>query len=318
MSIERERLARLSRSFDIDHIPPTQPLLSRLQRVQPSPPTLGDALESMRLGAVIKDLSEVLVPPPPHAAGAALGHQPATLSMPADPAAIRLEIERLAPTDGPYPGTDELRPIMAAMAPAAPFDQYDFVELDEERMPIPSTWREGPQDQKAPWLPRQIMSGLMGLAGGLAVVVPATFWLLGHFDAPPPRKVAAMAEPIVLAVRPQSIVPEARAADVMMPVASEPLNTLTTPAGDPTVLLASVELLVAGGEVGMARALLLQSELRGHPAVMFALAETFDPNMLAAWSVTGVNAEPAKARELYSKALDSGIERAKARLDALK
>ncbi len=50
----------------------------------------------------------------------------------------------------------------------------------------------------------------------------------------------------------------------------------------------------------------------------FALAETYDPNMLAAWGTRGVAADVAKARALYRKALSLGAERAQVRLDALK
>ena len=51
---------------------------------------------------------------------------------------------------------------------------------------------------------------------------------------------------------------------------------------------------------------------------MFALAETYDPNMLAAWGTRGVAADVAKARALYRKALSLGAERAQVRLDALR
>ena len=53
-------------------------------------------------------------------------------------------------------------------------------------------------------------------------------------------------------------------------------------------------------------------------AVSFALAETYDPNMLAAWGTRGVTADPAKARALYQKAFDLGMARAQYRLDALR
>jgi hypothetical protein len=54
-------------------------------------------------------------------------------------------------------------------------------------------------------------------------------------------------------------------------------------------------------------------------AILFALAETFDPNMLAAWDMPSgkVEADVAKARRLYGKALDLGVARARARLQAL-
>jgi hypothetical protein len=52
--------------------------------------------------------------------------------------------------------------------------------------------------------------------------------------------------------------------------------------------------------------------------VFFALAETYDPNMLTAWGVRGVAADIARARALYRKALSFGVATAHARLEALK
>ena len=53
-------------------------------------------------------------------------------------------------------------------------------------------------------------------------------------------------------------------------------------------------------------------------SISFALAETYDPNMLAAWGTRGVAADAAKARTLYRKAFGLGVARAQNRLDALK
>jgi TPR repeat protein len=51
---------------------------------------------------------------------------------------------------------------------------------------------------------------------------------------------------------------------------------------------------------------------------VFALAETYDPNMLAAWGVRGVTADVMKAKALYFKARDLGIVRAQMRLEQLR
>jgi TPR repeat protein len=47
------------------------------------------------------------------------------------------------------------------------------------------------------------------------------------------------------------------------------------------------------------------------------LAETYDPNMLAAWGIRGVAPDVPKAKALYGEALDLGNARARQRLDAL-
>jgi hypothetical protein len=72
------------------------------------------------------------------------------------------------------------------------------------------------------------------------------------------------------------------------------------------------------GDVASAREILTAAE-GSNPGgfVSFALAETYDPNKLAAWGTRGVSADAVKARALYNKALNMGVSRAKERLDAL-
>jgi formylglycine-generating enzyme required for sulfatase activity/serine/threonine protein kinase len=72
------------------------------------------------------------------------------------------------------------------------------------------------------------------------------------------------------------------------------------------------------GDVIGARQVLVAADDANGPQIAFALAETYDPNMLAAWGARGVAADVAKARALYRKALQGGVARAQARLDALK
>ena len=66
-----------------------------------------------------------------------------------------------------------------------------------------------------------------------------------------------------------------------------------------------------------AREILSDSTLANDPKAAFALAETFDPNILAATGAQGARAEVERARMLYSKALAGGVIAAKRRLDAL-
>ena len=51
--------------------------------------------------------------------------------------------------------------------------------------------------------------------------------------------------------------------------------------------------------------------------ISFALAETYDPNMLAAWGTRGAIADVARAKALYHKSLGLGMARAQVRLEAL-
>lgn len=75
---------------------------------------------------------------------------------------------------------------------------------------------------------------------------------------------------------------------------------------------------IQSGDVMSARETLAAAEDSGEGEILFALAETYDPNMLAAWATRGVAADALKARALYTKALSLGITRAQTRLDALR
>jgi len=55
----------------------------------------------------------------------------------------------------------------------------------------------------------------------------------------------------------------------------------------------------------------------GNGRATFALAQTFDPMMLADWNVRGIRPDPDKAIEYYRRALDVGIGAARERLASL-
>jgi TPR repeat protein len=83
-------------------------------------------------------------------------------------------------------------------------------------------------------------------------------------------------------------------------------------------LTARADLLFRSGDVSGARLLLERAQGAGNAQAIFLLAETFDPNALAAIGAVGIRSDPARARELYGRALALGITAASARLDALK
>jgi hypothetical protein len=72
------------------------------------------------------------------------------------------------------------------------------------------------------------------------------------------------------------------------------------------------------GDVTGAREMLASADDGAQGPVAFALAETYDPNMLGAWGSRDVAADIAKAKVLYRKALSLGVARAQTRLEALK
>ena len=72
------------------------------------------------------------------------------------------------------------------------------------------------------------------------------------------------------------------------------------------------------GDVVGAREFLAASENLAPGPLTFALAETYDPNMLAAWGTRGVAADVTKAKSLYFRARDLGVARAQTRIDQLR
>jgi hypothetical protein len=76
--------------------------------------------------------------------------------------------------------------------------------------------------------------------------------------------------------------------------------------------------MIDRGDISAARNLLKPAAAAGEAAAVMALAETFDPNMLAAWGARGQTADTAAAKMLYAEALLAGVIKARQRLEALK
>lgn len=75
--------------------------------------------------------------------------------------------------------------------------------------------------------------------------------------------------------------------------------------------------LLGQGDIGAARVVLERAAELGSAQASFALAETYDPKVLAKWGAYGTRSDATKARELYARAEAKGIKEAKERLDAL-
>lgn len=205
--------------------------------------------------------------------------------------------------------------------------QPSFIDMDDdERMPIPSTWRALPAPEpQSSWFMRQLTAGLIGFVLGLAMVIPTVLWLTGHFGGAlqpksglataltdremKPRTTAtaatASASAPVLVATPQ---PVARSATVTTDTAAQvEIESLLTRARE----------MIAEGSMIRARQILDDRVLVDNPQAAYALAETFDPNILAATGARDVRAEVERARTLYGKALAGGVEAARNRLQAL-
>jgi hypothetical protein len=76
--------------------------------------------------------------------------------------------------------------------------------------------------------------------------------------------------------------------------------------------------LLGHGDIVAARTLLEHAALMGNAQASFALAETYDPAMLARWGTYGTLGDADKAWELYAQASAAGIKQAKERGEALR
>jgi hypothetical protein len=224
---------------------------------------------------------------------------------------------------------------------------------DDEPMPIPSTWRQPTHRDEDKWYRHQMGGALLGLAAGLMIVVPTVLWMSGWLEPPrskpgavPPMAVAAATDlksaevrTMKVQVRPVerpmeaaaqyvtgSIEPRAALESNQVPEQSS-ASALAAKMADAQAaeararlegMLAQASRRVESGDVTGAREMLAAAEEGSQGPVSFALAETYDPNMLAAWGSRGIAADVAKARALYRKALNLGVSTAQSRLDALK
>ena len=115
-------------------------------------------------------------------------------------------------------------------------------------------------------------------------------------EAPAIIATARVPEPVVLPKTPEVVPQQSRAEEVLVQAARR----------------------IESGDITGARELLASAEVQSIGQASFALAETYDPNMLAAWGTRGAVADVAKARALYAKALNLGVGRAMVRLEGLK
>jgi hypothetical protein len=121
---------------------------------------------------------------------------------------------------------------------------------------------------------------------------------------------------VTATVEPRAMTVDPPPPAIQMPPPAPPRADPPRPRDDD--LLAKAERHIESGDIAGARELLTSSEVAGSGSIMFALAETYDPNMLAAWGTRGITADVTKARSLYFKARDLGVARAQVRLDQLK
>ena len=82
-------------------------------------------------------------------------------------------------------------------------------------------------------------------------------------------------------------------------------------------LLAKAEELVRHRDISGARLVLERAVAAGSAEAAFLLAQTFDLRFLQSWKVRGIQPDPDKARELYGRAYDAGLIKAKNMAEAV-
>ena len=213
---------------------------------------------------------------------------------------------------------------------------------DDEPMPIPSTWREPAPSDDQRWYRQQMGAAFLGLIAGLMIVVPSVLWLSGSLGTQKPGAASAgnlessnaikVAEIKTVKVQVRPVEGSVESATQYMagrvgvhptdPSAEQAVPTAQSGARLAEArrveeVLAQADRRRVSGDITGAREILEAAEGGAQGPVTFALAETFDPNMLAAWGSRGVASDAERAKALYRKALQLGIARAHTRLDAL-
>jgi len=109
--------------------------------------------------------------------------------------------------------------------------------------------------------------------------------------------------------------PEPRSSEAPA-AAVPPARRGLTPA-EVTAYTALARAKIQQGDIAAARRLLERASDSDDADALFALAETYDPRMLAQWGVIGVKPNVELAKTLYNKAGVRGAKRAKERLLAI-
>lgn len=225
--------------------------------------------------------------------------------------------------------------------------------LDEEPMPIPSTWSRTAVVPREPNRSNEFRYGLLGFGIGLCIVIPTVMIATGDIGLPvgAPQgdaeiAVAATSENpdqassfatatttpslgLAFAGRPVDAagngdrflaLPEPESAIqklVVTPVTAAPETGSGRTNPNPELVVMEARGLIAGGEVLEARALLEGARSTASGKVLFLLGETYDPKQLEEWGVATIQGDVDKARGIYMLAMLAGVERAGDRIRGL-
>jgi len=214
--------------------------------------------------------------------------------------------------------------------------------------PMPISWLSPFKPQPPSAMLRHLSGAALGLTVGLAIAVPAVLWQKGRIDpmgsatniaanfglAAAAPTAAVVVEVVrgpdieasrtlprtvkvpIEAVRPAE--PASASVAVLKPVPVEVPPAVPSEAAKAEALIEDARRLMGDGDFRTARSVLEDQTISALPAARFLLAETYDPNYLAARGVRNVRAEVPRAVELYRQGLDGGVEAARQRIGALR
>ena len=154
---------------------------------------------------------------------------------------------------------------------------------------------------------------LVGVVTGSLFVVPLVLFLTGHIAQGSGTALQVGTPGLGRGERPPGLISAPRllerpaAADHFIATVTDPLDSQ----------LERARALLTARRVDEARTTLAGLDLATTPKAAFVIAETFDPNILAALNITDVAADPDRARHLYGAALAGGVAAAAQRLEAL-
>ena len=215
--------------------------------------------------------------------------------------------------------------------PLTPAGEAPATRRGEEPMPSPPAWHAPASDGQNGWVRQKVYAAGFGLIIGLALIAAGLVWLAGWVGSSPRSEVnqtgpidekPANLEEVAKwsAVAKPQLAPRG---DLISPGPSEARGELDRPAtattlrSAPEPLVQEAQQRIERGDVAGARALLANADTDPSGLVLFTWAETYDPNVLAAWGMRGITPDIEKAKGLYAAALAQGYAAARQRLESL-
>ena len=296
------------------------PVLARVEAVTATPlPALA-----------VPSIPEALLPPAPSAVAAMVPTAPDLMIPPPAPEALPpLPVPSLPPAVvaiATPPGPEAIAPGLAASGPVRPAPQIFGPVLPEPMPPLP----EPPEGMAAPspvhpnvpppetllpqalppqGLPPQALPDVAGQGRSIAMGTSPSSSLPAEPPSTPPGP--EQQEALFAWVQPappgQAAVPSPQVQPVAaMPPAAAAQALAMSPSEIETARRRGEE-LAALGDISGARRFLERAALAGNGPAAWAMAESFDPRVLAARRVMGLSPDPHAALEWYRRALALGV-----------